>query len=273
MLVSSDAAWQVMGMTRVMITGANGRVGRLLRPWLGEAVIWCRRGPGEALDWDPLAGPAPLLAYCESHGAPDAVIQLGRGDDRAIGLATVAAARKAGIPRVLLASSSAVYGFSRDADWDEGDPTEPPSPYGQSKLAMERACAGPGVTMLRIGNVAGADALLTNPRRPLLLDRFPNGAGPLRNYIGPQTLARVLIALAKAHALPPILNLAAPRPVDMADLARAAGLPVERQPAPPHALARLTLATTRLEQIQTFEDTDSDPAAMVAQWQDSLRPA
>lgn len=260
-------------MTRVMITGANGRVGRLLRPWLGEDTLWCRRGPGEALDWDPLTGPEPLLDFCRLHGAPSCLIQLARGDEVAIGRATVAAARAAGIARVLLASSSAVYGFSRTQPWDEEDATEPPSPYGQAKLAMERACAGPGVTMLRIGNVAGADALLTNPRRPLLLDRFPDGAGPVRNYIGPRTLAQVLRALAEAPALPPVLNIATPRPVDMADLARAADLPMERQPAPPSALPRLTLATARLETLFRFDDTDSDPATMVAQWRHSMRPA
>lgn len=259
-------------MTTMMITGANGRIGRLLRPWMG-AAIWVRRGPGEALDWDPLTGPEPLLTYCARHGAPDVLLQLGRGDEVAIGRATVEAAQKAGIPRVLLASSSAVYGASRPEPWSEDDPAVPTSPYGEAKLAMERACAEPGVTMLRIGNVAGADALLTNPRRPLLLDRFPDGAGPLRNYIGPQTLARVLRALAEAPALPPVLNLATPRPVGMADLADAAGLPLERQPAPPTAIARLTLATARLESLFPFTDTDSDPARMVAEWHASTRTA
>ncbi|MFN4098376.1 MAG: NAD-dependent epimerase/dehydratase family protein [Pararhodobacter sp.] len=260
-------------MKPLLITGANGRVGQLLRSPLGNSVIWSRRGPGADLDWDPLAGPEPLIDHCTQHGAPAALLQLARGlagdplrDDAAIGRATLAATQAAGIPRVLFASTSAVYGLSRPEPWEESDPVAPQSPYARSKLAMEQACAAPGVTMLRIGNVAGADALLTNPARPLLLDHFADGTGPVRTYIGPQTLARVLLALAQAPALPSVLNIATPKPLDMADLAAAAGLPVKRQPAPPGALARLTLATARLETLYAFGDTDSDPATMVAEW-------
>ncbi len=264
-------------MTRLtlMIAGANGRVGRLLRPALGARVGWSQRGPGPGLDWAPLAGPGPLVEWCAAQGRPRALLMLAGvtpgpearlQDNLALGLAAVAAARAAGIGRVLLASSSAVYGTGRAAPWDEDDAALPASDYGRAKLDMEQACAGPGVTMLRIGNVAGADALLTNPRRPLLLDTFADGHGPLRSYIGPQTLARVLLALAAAPALPPVLNIAAPGPVDMADLAAAAGLPVQRQPAPPGAIARLLLATRRLESLLPFGDTDSGPGAMIAQW-------
>jgi len=257
----------------MLISGAGGRVGRLLRPVLGPRAIWAQRGPGADLDWDPLAGPGPLIDWCARHGAPGVLLQLARGapddparDDAAIGRATIAAARAAGIGRVLLASSSAVYGGSRTEPWAEDDAVGPAGVYGRSKLAMERACAAPGVTCLRIGNVAGADALLTNPARPVLLDRFADGSGPVRTYIGPVTLARVLLALAEAPALPPVLNLAAPGPVDMADLAAAAGLPVIRRAAPPEALARLVLDVSRLESLVPFADTDSAPATMIAEW-------
>jgi len=267
-------------MMPLLITGANGRVGRLLQPALGNRAVWSRRGPGADLDWDPLAGPGPLIAFCRTGGPPAALLQLARGlpgdparDDAAIGRATLAAAQAAGIARVLLASSSAVYGLSRPEPWAETDPVAPQSPYAHSKLAMEQACAGPGVTLLRIGNVAGADALLTNPARPLLLDRFADGTGPIRTYIGPLTLARVLLALAQAPALPPVLNIATPRPLDMADLAAAAGLPVLRQPAPPGALARLTLATGHLESLVAFTDTDSQPATLIAEWRACKEPA
>ncbi|MCB1389639.1 MAG: NAD-dependent epimerase/dehydratase family protein [Rhodobacteraceae bacterium] len=266
-------------MSDLLISGAGGRVGSLLRGPLAGRAILARRGPGAALDWDPLAGPGALREWCERHGPPAALLQLARGlpedrarDDAAIGRATLEAARAAGIGRVLLASSSAVYGRSRADAWGEDEAVDPPSPYGRSKRAMELACAGPGVCCLRIGNVAGADALLTGTRRPVLLDRFADGAGPARNYIGPGTLARVLLALARAPALPPLLNLATPRPVDMADLARAAGLPVEWQPAPEGALARVTLDMRRLESLVAFADTDSDPATMVAEWRAAQEP-
>ncbi|WP_370206211.1 NAD-dependent epimerase/dehydratase family protein [Pararhodobacter marinus] len=269
-------------MNTLLVTGANGRVARLLRRASVPGALWSQRGPGADLDWSPLDGPQALLDHCARHGAPGTLCMLagvtpGPGarieDNAPLGRAAVEAAQAAGIPRVLLASSSAVYGHGRARPWSEDDPTRPANPYGEAKLAMERACAAPGVTMLRIGNVAGADALLTNPRRPLRLDRFADGTGPVRSYIGPQTLARLLHRLAQAPALPPVLNIGAPRPVDMADLALAAGLPVERQPAPPEAIAALRLDTTRLEQLFPFADTDSAPAAMIAQWRACKEPS
>jgi len=52
------------------------------------------------------------------------------------------AARDTGIERVVLASSSSVYGKPEYLPYDESHPTTPVSPYGASKLAAERyACA------------------------------------------------------------------------------------------------------------------------------------
>ncbi|EMA06590.1 UDP-glucose 4-epimerase [Haloarcula vallismortis] len=52
------------------------------------------------------------------------------------------AARGTGIERVVLASSSSVYGKPEYLPYDESHPTTPVSPYGASKLAAERyACA------------------------------------------------------------------------------------------------------------------------------------
>ena len=274
----------------LLIAGANGRVGRLLAAAFRQArarVALAHRG-ADSLDtglphltWVPLDGASPLVEFCARFGAPAALVMLagvtpGPGakleNNTALGLAAIAAARTAGIGRVLLASSSAVYGSGRAAPWHEEDTSLRTNDYGRAKRAMEVACAAPGVTMLRIGNVAGADALLTNPRRPLLLDRFADGTGPVRSYIGPQTLARVLTDLASGPALPPVLNIAAPVPLDMADLAAAAGLPVVRQPAPTSAIARLTLDTTRLETLIRFAHSDSDAAAMVAQWRACKEP-
>ncbi|MWG34438.1 SDR family oxidoreductase [Halomarina oriensis] len=52
------------------------------------------------------------------------------------------AARDTGIERVVLASSSSVYGKPRYLPYDEDHPTTPVSPYGASKLAAERyACS------------------------------------------------------------------------------------------------------------------------------------
>ncbi|MFB6222652.1 MAG: SDR family oxidoreductase, partial [Haloarcula sp.] len=52
------------------------------------------------------------------------------------------AARDTGIERVVLASSSSVYGKPEYLPYDESHPTTPVSPYGASKLAAERyTCA------------------------------------------------------------------------------------------------------------------------------------
>jgi UDP-glucose 4-epimerase len=52
------------------------------------------------------------------------------------------AAREHGIERLVVASSSSVYGKPRYLPYDEEHPTTPISPYGASKLAAERyACA------------------------------------------------------------------------------------------------------------------------------------
>ena len=47
------------------------------------------------------------------------------------------AATEAGVDRVILASSSSVYGKPRSLPYDESHPTEPVSPYGVTKLTQE----------------------------------------------------------------------------------------------------------------------------------------
>ena len=128
--------------------------------------------------------------------------------------AVVSAAAEAGVPRVLLASSSAVYALGEGKS--ESDLAAPTSPYGQAKFDMERtvAISGAGIEVccLRIGNVAGADALLgrantVSDSDPIKLDQFPDYNGPRRSYIGPSHLARCLeLLIAHTSALPSVLN-------------------------------------------------------------------
>jgi len=196
----------------------------------------------------------------------------------ALAEATLAAAYAAGISRVLLTSSSAVYGVpSSDVSLCETDAPHPINAYGRAKLAMEAACApwrgrGMEICCLRIGNVAGADVLLLNglaagPQNPLRIDCFADGSGPVRSYIGPETLARVTAALA-AHPgkLPDLLNIGAPEAVAMAGLASAAGMEWRWQEAPQAAIQRITLDITRLASLYSFAPSDSDPVEMIRQW-------
>jgi hypothetical protein len=131
------------------------------------------------------------------------------------------AARTAGVPWVFIASSAAVYGVP-DGPAIEAGPVRPVSAYGQAKLDMERAvfdwakAAGqraPGVTCLRIGNVAGADQLLADRDRVTCdLEVLPDGQAPRRSYIGPLALASVLSQLVSLTVsgcrLPFLLNVA-----------------------------------------------------------------
>lgn len=55
-------------------------------------------------------------------------------------LMVLEAARKAGVRKVIYASSSSVYGKSKYLPLDEGHPTNPISPYAASKLCAENYC-------------------------------------------------------------------------------------------------------------------------------------
>jgi nucleoside-diphosphate-sugar epimerase len=277
---------------RLVLVGATGRVGRMvaahwhLNPPAGLAALTQDRAgalPG-ALAWAPLDGPGPLVAEVARGGPVAALVVLagvvpGPGADlslnAALAVACLRAAQAAGVRRVLVASSSAVYGAGDGLA--EGAALAPLNPYGAAKVAMEAACdpfraAGLEVCALRIGNVAGADALLVNVARggALAIDRFADGGGPVRSYIGPGTLAAVLAGLAMHPGpLPPALNIAAPQPVAMADLAAAAGAAWAWVEAPATAAQRITLDCAALARLHPFTPSDSTPAAMVAQWREA----
>lgn len=231
--------------------------------------------------WNPLDSTLPrgvgpfdcIIAYAGVTPGPGIDTAL----NSALANATLEAAHAAGIGRVLVTSSAAIYGIpSKNAPLTERDVTQPVNDYGRSKQAMEEICGpwrarGLEICCLRIGNVAGADMLLLNGQgargTPLVIDRFADGEGPFRSYVGPATLARITATLA-AHPgpLPPCLNVAAPLPIAMVDLARAAGFDWRWQRAPASAIQRITLDVTRLEALYSFTPTDSDPSAMAEQW-------
>ena len=245
---------------RLVVTGAGGRVGRLMRA---------------AFALDP-AGPEPL--WLSTSGAPGAVPWDGRSlprveggvllalarpareaDAAALALAQVAAARAAGIGRVLLASSCAVYGAAEDAGEDA--PLAPVTSNGEAKRAMERAAAGAGVHMLRLSNVVGADSLA----RPLAegtaaLDRM-GGRGPVRSYLGAAALLEAARALAAAPEVPAVLNVAQAPPLAMGDLLEAAGVRIEWREGG-SGPARATCDPSRLHDLAPLPP--ADPARLVA---------
>lgn len=250
-------------------------------------VVTARRAPagGGVLAWDIEAGPPPEAvrgaAVLVSLAGVTAGPEVGRNRD--LGLAALDAAAAAGIGQVFLISSAAVYGAVPEGAAREEDAPRPAGAYGAAKAAMEaaaqewRRAAGPGapaLTLLRLGNVVGADALGASLAAggPVTLDDVgPPGApaGPMRSWIGPATLARILAALAARAAaggsLPGVLNVAAPRPLPMEALVAAAGAPLAFRPAPPGAIARVALDTGRLQALAPVTAAEATAAHMAAE--------
>lgn len=262
--------------TGPLLLGASGRVGQALRRvaarglWPGAQPFWHVREGAADLCFDLLADPAPAdLRLPPARGVivlagvtSGSLAELARNTDLA--RAGIAFARRHGLGRVIVMSSAGVYGPTSAAR-SESDCTAPATPYGAAKRDMEAAVAGSGATCLRLANVAGCDALFgAAATGTVRLDRFADGTGPARAYVGPVTLARVLAGL-MAHAgdLPPVLNVASPGAVDMADVLTAAGVAFRWVPAPPTALHRLALDTDALARFVPLARLA--PAALVAE--------
>lgn len=284
----------VVESLRILLVGATGRVGQLaLHHWRSMPpacieIIEQHRDPDrkEGFFWslqepldDRLAAQHVDAIICLAGVIP------GPGADLAqnalLAEAVLGAAHSVGIGRVLLASSSAVYGAGDGTPFSETDATVPVNAYGEAKLAMEQVCvpwreAGLDVCCLRIGNVAGADALLLNValasmEKLLIIDRFSDMGGPVRSYIGGDTLADVLCELVKSpEPLPYILNIATPNVVLLEDLARAAGKPYIFRAAPVGAHQRITLNCNRLAARYAFAADAGDPVRLVTKWKETM---
>jgi nucleoside-diphosphate-sugar epimerase len=175
---------------------------------------------------------------------------------------------------VFLISSAAIYGKAPGSLTETADPT-PASDYGRDKADMEAVALAHSARsiILRLGNVAGADALLGVERERYVLDKFPDGSYPARSYIGPTMLADILADLIIAQdRLPDVLNVSMPGAVSMADLLHAAGKPFDDKPAGPGAIAKVELDTAMLETIVKVPAPSNPAQAIVQDWQ-SVRNA
>ncbi|MDP5220680.1 NAD(P)-dependent oxidoreductase [Ruegeria sp. 2205SS24-7] len=274
-----------MSLPETLVLGATGRIGRVLQQgWQADAapVLWQTRrvsAPNPALNWarfDPLQDPTALSEAMQGRSALLCLAGVipGRGADlhQNTTLAEAAIRAAAGVgARVLLASSAAVYG-DRAGLLPENLPPQPVSDYGRAKAEMEaRGSAlarklGVELCVLRIGNIAGLDAILGGWQPGFELDVFGNGRSPRRSYIGVQSLANVLARLLAAPHLPEILNIAAPEVVEMGALLDAAGRRWTPRPAPDSAIAEVRLDTRALQQIAPVPAEQADPVQMAAQW-------
>lgn len=243
--------------TQLIVTGAQGRIGRLLRklwadrPPSGLSPLWLTRK-----EWDIGQGPPPEVP---SGGVLLDLAGVTSGDfERNPFLASKVAdfSQQLGC-KLIYVSSAAVYpGGAMDMDEDRA--LAPVSAYGRSKVAAEvtvRAVAS-NPTILRLGNVAGADALLAGNRPGLMvtLDQTTLGnRGPVRSYIGPHVLAEVLsVICSKAIAAKDIghtLNVAQPHPVAMADLLDAAGYDWSFRDPHDGVIDKVALSLDRLQEL------------------------
>ncbi|WP_251134402.1 MULTISPECIES: NAD-dependent epimerase/dehydratase family protein [Roseobacteraceae] len=277
----------------ILVLGATGRIGTILqRVWTSEVVhghvLWHTRAapPDQGQNWisfDPLTDPDALTRAAQGRCAILCLSGVIPGrehsgatltDNIALALVALRSAAKTGA-RVLLASSAAVYG-NQPGLLSEESPVHPVNDYGRSKLEMERQALhtaqdlGVQCCALRIGNIAGIDSTLGGWRPGFQLDQFADGRTPLRSYISPLTLARVLADLVHAPDLPDVLNVASPGAIEMGHLLDAAQLPWTPRAPQADVIPQVCLDTTRLSQFSShasrINPSEAPPAEMIEQW-------
>jgi GDP-4-dehydro-6-deoxy-D-mannose reductase len=143
-------------MNTILVTGAGGFVGRHVLSRAADRSLEAVASRGDLRDADAVR---TLFARVR----PDAVIHLASGlkrtvvagDEVRMAVNVLAAARGA---MVLIAGSAAQYGMAQERPLAEDAPTEPLTPYGAAKCAVERAAlAAPGahVVFARAFNIVG----------------------------------------------------------------------------------------------------------------------
>jgi len=289
-----------MGNTdaRFAFIGASGRVGRLVTRGSASPDSPYHQMPlqfrdktavpdARTLPWDIAEGPDGLRRWMARFGPLNALVVMAgvtpaTGADMSLNIrlaqAYLHAAAEAGIRRVLLASSSLVYGAGDSTPITETTPCAPMEPYGQSKLDMENMAArmaqdsGLEVCCLRIGNVAGADSLLggasgATAAAPMTIEQFPDGRSARRSYIGPAQAGAMLARLATGpDPLPDALNFAGIAPVYMDDLATAARIPWRFVPAPKGRQQTRVLDCTALSRLIDMPAGTGDPETIAREW-------
>ena len=216
-------------------------------------------------------------------------------------LAVLEAMIAASVGRLVFSSSAAVFGEPIETPIDEAHPTRPINPYGETKLAVERALPyferayGLRSVTLRYFNAAGADpdgglgedhdpelhlipraiqAALGGPPVPVFGEDYPTPDGTcLRDYIHVTDLAdahvRALAAL-EGGAGTTAYNLGNGRPISVREVLRGvervSGRPVPRVPSPrrPGDPAVLFASRARIERELGWRPALGDLDTIVA---------
>lgn len=285
-----------------VFVGSSGRIGRLLRTNAAQEAFadldmhWQFRSntphSEDCFLWPDLSESQPLRKLAERLGGIDAICVfsgVSRGDKSDIDAMregteitrrALMSAYEVGIPKILIASSSSVYGLRPEVGlgtpFAETDPCAPANAYGRAKYEAEQALIGKGITHLRIGNVAGADALLQQLANgplpsPLPLDIYPDGDGPRRSYISPVSLAMTMAALMRTDKqLPPVLNVASLHPVSMKSLLDVVGQTYTERLSRDASHQSITLDCHRLSELVGAEVLNETAVDIVARWRASL---
>jgi UDP-glucose 4-epimerase len=156
-------------MSRVLVTGASGRLGRVVVERASGHDVVTVGPPGAATEETVDLGDASAVDALVARTRPEVIVHLGAVTPSSLRAvagfalnatsteALAAAADRAGVRRLVLASTAAVYGDAVATPRRETDDVDPGSAYAQSKLEAERVlerAAGETVA-LRIFNVYG----------------------------------------------------------------------------------------------------------------------
>jgi len=188
---------------------------------------------------------AARISVAESMGAP-----LSFYETNLIGSLNVLwAAHEAGVRRVVMASSAAVYG-EVDGQVKETDPTNPVSPYAASKVAMEKAgrlfaeAYGLSTVSLRYFNVYGPRQSPDSPYAaviPIFIREMLAGAPVTihgdgrqsRDFVFVEDVVRAnLLAAEMAEADGSVFNVAGGQSISIQDLAQALRRVIPGAPQP-----------------------------------------
>ncbi len=265
-------------------TGDRARLGTL-------PVAFHRRDVREPLD-DLLAGTQVVVHLAASAGVPRSVTDP-LADAQANIAGTVAlleSCRRAGVRRVVYASSAAVYGLPDRVPIREDAATHPLSPYGLSKLTGERYVLlygdlfGLDTCALRFFNVygpgqrpdssySGVITLFTErliQRQPL---RIEGDGKQTKDFIHVHDIARAVGLAALAPGANGAYNIASGAPTGILGLAqtmiRVSGrtVPIEFHPPRPGDVRQSVAAVQRAAQALGFRAQVGLEAGLRALWQ------
>lgn len=269
---------------KILLLGATGKLGRMMRAlWDPDEysvvpVVRSLSSDATGIAWSPgdavpkIADVSAIVALWGVTPAPGCDL----ADNSRLAQAAMSLGAEVGAEAVVHCSSAAVYRPGPEPLSETMTPG-PCSPYGQAKLDMEQTIAahqgfgGPRQIILRIGNVAGADSLFANLRKAhrVILDRFEDGQGPERSYLAPRDLARVIEEMLRDPGAEGVINVSAPRPTPMAEIARACGASIEWRKAPATAQRQVWLDTSRLDRVLSLSAEAALPEYLVNSARDS----